>query len=606
MPRILGTLIALAICVVLGADASACRLPHVKLHDASATSATQANYWIGPAVSGAFFDSTRDGEGVVVEFLQSGRVVATWFTYPALGEDGDQAWFSAQNGIVSGDTVRFADVFRPRGGVFGPGFDPAQVVLERWGTMEMRFTDCNNVVMTYTGSGAYGSGTRTMQRLTSIDEVECSGARELTATGARALAGMRAKSGAWIVPSRDGEGWFIQELPNGSAAIFWFTFTPDGKQAYVNGVAARNGSRLEMTQSIITRGTNFGDAFDANEVERIPWGRLEFDFANCNAAAVNFASTLPGYGSAARQAARITSLGGTMCFDGTPVAKTNGQWRLESAIPPPAQSEHAATVLDSRIYMIGGFGDPRGFKRFDPVTNTWAELPDSPAGRDHLATFALDGKVFATGGAAQGTGDQTTSGFRYDPATQQWQAEPTLPAIFGSHAATLNGHAFIGNDNGALFEFDPVSRMTRNLDRPESTTPRDHSQVVAFLGEIWMIGGRFPETNSISIYDPASGRWRNGPFLARVRGGFAAAVVGDQIVVGGGEVLGTQPFSIEPTVEVYTAGGLDWRFGPNLPIPVHGVAGAGIGDRFYVLSGARMPGTAALSTGQMHSIVLQP
>ncbi|MEO6065776.1 MAG: hypothetical protein ABIP49_08380 [Lysobacterales bacterium] len=606
MLRLIVTLVALGLYLMLGAPSAASKLPYFEAPGASARSAADGDYWVGPVASGSWYDPSRDGEGLVVEILPNGRALATWFTYPALGEIGDQAWLSAQNGVVSGDTIRFADVLRPRGGVFGAAFDPAQVVLERWGTMELRFVDCNTAVLTYSGSGAYGSGTRNLQRLTAIDELECGGARELTATGARALSGLRAKSGAWFVPSRSGEGWFVQELPNGNAAIYWFTFTPEGRQAFTVGVATRNANRLELAENQITRGTNFGDAFNPASVQRIAWGRLDFEFTGCGAATVSYASTLPGYGSGSRQSVRLTALAGAVCIDGTPVAKTRGSWRAEAAMPLPAQSEHAATTLASGTYIVGGFGDPRGFKLFDTVSNTWSELPDLPGGRDHLAAFALDDAVYASGGAAHPGGDQTSSGFRFDIATQQWQSIPSLPFNFGSHAAVLNGHGFIGSEDGSLTEFDATRQMSRTIAPPLFGVARDHSQVVAFLGEIWMMGGRFPETNSTVIYDPASGRWRSGPAMARVRGGFAAAVVDDQIVIGGGEVLSSQPFRVEPTLEVYTAGGSGWQFGPNLPVAVHGVAGAAVTGRFYAVGGSRTAGSASGQTGQTHSIQLEP
>lgn len=579
--------------------AMACFLPHHKMP------ATQAKLdpgdWVSPAVSGTWFDPARNGEGILVELLPNGRAIGTWFTYPAVGEDADQAWLSIQNGVVSGDTIRFADVYRPRGTSFGAGFNPNDVVLERWGTLEMRFTDCNTAVVTYAGPAGFGSGTRTLVRLTALDELECSGARDLLPTGARALSGLRARSGVWFVPTRSGEGWFIEELPNGNAVVFWFTFTPDGKQAWTSGVAVRNGNRLESSDTVITRGTRFGSAFSAADVQRIPWGRLDFEFSDCNTATASYASTVTGYGSGTRQSTRITLPASAVCIDGTPVVKINGTWREDPPTPPAPQSEHAAAVLDGRVYIVGGFGDLRGFKRFDVATNAWAELPDLPGSRHHLAAFALDGAVYASGGAVVAGGDTGSPGFRFDLASQQWQSVSTLPGIFGSHAATLNGRAYIGNEDGTLTEFDTASLTARQRGAAPNGLARDHSQVVAFLGEIWMIGGRFPETSSTAIFDPASGRWRVGPFMARARGGFAAAVVDDQIIVGGGEVL-TGTVRVEPTVEIYTAGGSGWRFGPNLPVPVHGVTGTSLGGRFHVIGGARQAGTAGGSDGRMFSI----
>lgn len=579
--------------------AIACTVPHSP--DAATRTKEGENAWATPNISGTWYAPSRDGEGIVLEYLHTGRVMATWFTYPANGESGEQAWLSAQGGEIDGDTLRFASVFKPEGGRFGPAFDPAAITLTQWGTIELKFIDCNNATLSWSGPPEYGSGSHALIRLTALDELECSGARQLTSNGGRALDGLRARSGIFYVPSRSGEGWFIEELPNGNVQTFWFTYTPEGEQAWTIGVANRNGNRYELPEAQITRGTNFGTGFSSADVERVPWGRMDFTFDSCDAVTVDYASSIPGYGSGRHESTRLTRVAGTVCLDNTPLAKTGGSWRAEPAAPLPAQSELAATVLGSSIYTMGGFGDLRGFKRFDTATAQWSDLPDLPGGRDHLSAFAIEGSIYMNGGEAQG-GVNTNSGHRFDFAAQQWQPVPALTYTYGSQAAVVDGRAYLGNDDGSLIEFDPVNQRTRIIARPPTGVGRDHANVVAFLGEIWVMAGRSPETTSTAIYDPASSRWRAGPLLSRLRGGFAAAVVGDQIMVSGGEVIGTLPFRIEPSTEVYAAGTNSWVFGVTRPAPVHGVAGASINGRFYTLGGSTRAGAATGQTGETYSI----
>jgi hypothetical protein len=114
---------------------------------------------------------------------------------------------------------------------------------------------------------------------------------------------------------------------------------------------------------------------------------LTFTFSNCNSVDVSHAAITAGYGSGNRAAVRLTDIASVACIDGTPAAKTNGAW-VEAA-PPPAYSELAATVVGGKIYAQDGFGNSRAFKRYDPAPNTWARLPDLPAGRDHPAAFSF-------------------------------------------------------------------------------------------------------------------------------------------------------------------------------------------------------------------------
>ncbi len=564
---------------------------------------TSGSYWPGPAVSGSWYDTARDGEGIVLQYLPNGKSLLTWFTYPAAGEAGAQTWLISDLGSVEGNKIKFPIVFQPQGGVFGDGFDATRIKNVVWGTIEVEFQNCNSLTMRYVGPPAYGSGERNMTRLTTIDQLNCTGGRTLNAAGGRALTGLRAKSGAWYVPSRSGEGWMIEELADGRSLVYWFTYDPQGRQAWTVGVGKREGNRIEIVDNFITSGTEFGKGFNPAAVKRTNWGSLTITFSNCNTIGVSYNAIVAGYGAASRSGTLLTSLAGSVCIDGTPTARTNGAWVEAAAIVPPKQSEHASAVLDNKLYVMGGFGDVRGFKRYDPTTNAWTVLPSLPGGRDHLTGFAIDGGVYFSGGAVTPGGDENTSAFRFDLATSKWEARPEIAATFGSHATLLNGRVYIGSADGSLQEYDPAQRMVRRIGRALPARSRDHSQVVAFLGEIWMIAGRFPETVSVAIYDPVIETWRVGPSINNQRGGFAAAVIGDQIVIGGGEVLLNRP-RVEPTLEIYLAGSEAWRFGPDLPVPVHGVTGATINGRFYVIGGSTTAGTEDGNTGRMFSILL--
>ncbi len=536
--------------------------------------------------------------------LPTGRVLAVWFTYPTGPGAATQAWVVADDGVAQGNTVQFNAVLQPQGGQFGAGFDPAKIKRAPWGTLTLELRDCNTLVARYAGPAAFGSGERTLQRLTVIDQVDCAGARALTTSGARALDGLRAKSGTWYVPSRSGEGWLLEDLPGGRATVYWFTYDTTGNQAYATGVGTRSGDRYEFNEMITTRGTVFGNAFNAANVERVPWGTLTMTFNQCDQALVRYASTVAGFGSGEYTAVRLSNIAGAPCVDGTPVPSLRGAWEEAAAAPGPAQSELAATVFDGKLYALGGGGDPRGFKRYDPASTSWTRLPDMPSGRNHHVAFAVDGGVFFSGGAVDAPA--ASEGYRYDIAAQRWDPRPEIIYTYGSQAAVLNGRAYIGDLNGGLKEYDTVHRAIREISPHPAKRERDHSQVLAYLGEIWMISGRAPETRSVVIYDPVSERWRDGPSIARGRGGFAAAVVGEQIVIAGGEVLASGRAVLESSSEIYTAGGNAWALGPNLPVPVHGVPGAALNGRFYVVSGSTKAGTFEGATGRLFSIALMP
>ena len=81
-------------------------------------------YWPGPAVSGSWYDPARSGEGLILQFLPTGKALVIWFTYPPAGEAAEQAWLITELGSVDGSKLRFNTVYQPQGGVFGDAFNP--------------------------------------------------------------------------------------------------------------------------------------------------------------------------------------------------------------------------------------------------------------------------------------------------------------------------------------------------------------------------------------------------------------------------------------------------------------------------------------------------
>ncbi len=72
---------------------------------------------------------------------------------------------------------------------------------------------------------------------------------------------------------------------------------------------------------------------------------------------------------------------------------------------PTARVGLSTSVLDGKIYLIGGFGHSgyRGATTvdvYDPVTDTWTTVPDMPTGRFGAYTSVVDGKIYVFGGLA--------------------------------------------------------------------------------------------------------------------------------------------------------------------------------------------------------------
>lgn len=548
--------------------------------------------WIGPQHSGSWYTPGRSGEGFVVEVLDNGQVLAVWFTYPPAGSTARQAWVFAQDGVIDGDRVVFPTVFTTRGPRFGPGYDPAALTLIPWGSLSLRFSGCDTAVVDYAGPTGWGSGSRALVRLTGLDELGCDGKRRLTPAGARALTGLRQRSGAWYDPAHTGEGWFVEDLADDRALAYWFTYDADGEQAWTYAEVERQGPRYVASRNYRPVGTRFGADFDSTAITLSDWGSYTLAFAACNGAALDYASSQPGFGSGHLVPTRLTRLAGTACVDGTPTAPAGGSWTLGPPMPIP-QSEVATAVLDGRVHLAGGYGLPSGVQRFDPASARWDRIADLPGARDHALAVAIDGDLLVTGGFANsGQGDQVHAGWRYRSAAARWETPSALPFSAASGAAALDGFAWFGNEDGSLSQYDPRHDRRRDVPADASAVGRDHSQLIAFQGELWLIGGRSGgsgETREVAIFDPASRRWRRGPRLDTSRAGFAVAADATTLVVAGGEVIYDDQL-VRNQVEAIAAGEDAWTPLPPMPFAVHGVGGAILDNAFYALGGSSLAG----------------
>jgi hypothetical protein len=128
---------------------------------------------LGGYLSGSWYDYTTSGEGFDLQFTaQADILIATWFTY---SPDGKSTQWIYGGGTYDPtmSTVTVPAVLTS-GTSFSPNFVKANVEKTPWGNFTFAFTDCNNVTLTWNSTlPGYGSGTKHLQRLTSIAGLSC-------------------------------------------------------------------------------------------------------------------------------------------------------------------------------------------------------------------------------------------------------------------------------------------------------------------------------------------------------------------------------------------------------------------------------------------------
>lgn len=131
------------------ADAEGCVPAQVPLH----------------AYSGLWYRGQQGpGEGLFLHTSDEGRAVLAWYLFTPAGEP---LWLIGTTEVdaAAGDVLR-VDMVQASGAGFGDAFDPADVQRTPWGTVTLRFEDCNQGTLQWDAQlPGYADGSVPVQRL---------------------------------------------------------------------------------------------------------------------------------------------------------------------------------------------------------------------------------------------------------------------------------------------------------------------------------------------------------------------------------------------------------------------------------------------------------
>ena len=257
-----------------------------------------------------------------------------------------------------------------------------------------------------------------------------------------------------------------------------------------------------------------------------------------------------------------------------------------------ARQEVSYVRLGDRFYLAGG---STAHEVYDPREDRWSRAAPLPERLDHIQGVALGGRIYYIGGLSGFPEPHAATVYAYDPETDSFSRGASMPRPRGAGGVAVHdgklyyaGGLHEGKAVSWLDVYDPAADAWSAL--PDMPRARDHFQAAVVDGRLYAIGGRdtdvdafVPETDA---YDIARGEWITG--LAPIptpRGGYGATVVGDEIVVAGGEA----PDRVFGNVEAYHPRTDRWRVLDAMAVPRHGIQAVACGGALYVAAGGTAP-----------------
>jgi len=215
---------------------------------------------------------------------------------------------------------------------------------------------------------------------------------------------------------------------------------------------------------------------------------------------------------------------------------------LQTATMPKAVSSFGAAESDGWLYVYGGHASPTHtywkeavsgrLDRLHLATGRWEELPGG-AGLQGMNLLTHQGKIYRVGGMEPRNekhkapdNHSVASCQRFDPATRQWEDLPALPEPRSSHDLVAVGNLIIITGgwrmmgakqtwHDTMLVMDLAKSPLQWESRPQPFRRRALIAAV-FDGKAYTIGGIDPHgkvTRDVSIYDPSTGAWNDGPPL---------------------------------------------------------------------------------------------
>jgi hypothetical protein len=220
--------------------------------------------------------------------------------------------------------------------------------------------------------------------------------------------------------------------------------------------------------------------------------------------------------------------------------------------------DNGFTPLGAGASLLGTIGDE------------WEIMAPLPSGRVFNAVVADDnGYVYVIGGTSDGgASTPTTTNYRYNTATNDWDTMAPLPVALDSiYGVVIDNRIYIPGAAGTAttYVYDIAADSWSTLPANNGYSARSQYSALAIGTDLYVLGGIVAAANAstpeVWILDTISGDWSAGVSMQRTRTSFAAGVVNGEIYAAGGVAF--PGFSPDMTTEYFD--GAAWSFVAGVP-----------------------------------------
>lgn len=199
-------------------------------------------------------------------------------------------------------------------------------------------------------------------------------------------------------------------------------------------------------------------------------------------------------------------------------------------------------VVDGKIHVMGGGGSGGATAKhyqYDPLSNVWTTKADVPYKAQQPAGAANGNKIHFFGGGFPTSGAPVKNHYIYDVPTDSWSKAADLTQARAIHyGVTLNGMVFTLAGQGVadwceVYE-EATNSWVRKNNLPDSkfwygAHVATHGSIFRFCG-----GGYTAPVSTANRYDPALDSWDPIPNVPVAIHGLDGAAIGDKIYLIGG------------------------------------------------------------------------